>query len=96
MRTQIRQNPTKEIEEFIRMLFLDVCKLLSSSVSYELSAAFFEEAAKFGELAWPMNVERVKGGTHVTSRSSLALALALAHTKKKRPDPRTLKMPSYY
>lgn len=71
MRTQIRQNPTKEIEEFIRMLFLDVCKLLSSSVSYELSAAFFEEAAKvLTELAWPM--KRVKGGTHVTSRSSLA------------------------
>jgi hypothetical protein len=51
MRTQIRQNSTKEIEEFIGMLFLNVCKLLSGSVSYELGAAFFEEATKVGESA---------------------------------------------
>jgi hypothetical protein len=47
MRTQIWQNPTEEIEEFIGMLFLNVCKLLGGSVSYELSAAFFEEPAKW-------------------------------------------------
>jgi hypothetical protein len=66
------------------MLFLDVCKLLSSSVSYELSTAFFEEAAKFGELAWPMNFERVKGWHARDEPIKSSLALAWPRTPKNR------------
>ena len=47
MGAQIGQNTPEQIEQFIGMLFLDVCQLLGRGIANELSAAFLEKPGPY-------------------------------------------------
>lgn len=43
MSLQVWEDSTEEIEELVRMLFLDICKLLGGCVANERSAPLFQK-----------------------------------------------------
>lgn len=93
---EIWKYPTKKVKQLVRVLFLNVCKLLGSCIADKWSAALFQKPGTMRQSAEHIGLAWLAESTHVTNRSSLAEVSAELDGSSQIGSRLTEKMPFCY